>query len=261
MSLGTNGFADKIIFRRNLSSTNLLARKLAVAGAEEGTVVVAKSQRAGRGRLGREWASPRGGLWFSIVLRPNISVAQSSGIVFVFSLAVAETLHGKYGLKARTKWPNDVLVGNKKICGILVETNSTGASINFSVVGVGLNANFRPESLPLPLRNVATSMEQELSRKVQLKKLLRAILDRVEKRYCQFLRQGISELLSEWKTYSGFLNHEVKVTDGSSSVHGLAVDVDEKGALILQLKDGTTKRVLVGDLFLSVDSSLINVPP
>ena len=133
---------------------------MALHKVPEGTVVVAEVQTSGRGRLGREWFSPKGGLWFSVVLRPKTEASEAAKLVFAASLAVADALGEFCGLHAETKWPNDVLVKGKKICGILAEINSTGKNVNYAVVGVGLNANFKvKEALPKEVVETATSIE------------------------------------------------------------------------------------------------------
>jgi len=249
--LRTKRFGKNIIFLREVGSTNDLAKELAAYGAAEGTVVVAETQTAGRGRLGRGWVSPVGGLWFSVVLRPELKPAEAVRLVFVAGLAVAEVLRELYGLKAETKWPNDVLVKGRKICGILTEMNTIGEKVNYVIVGVGVNANFDVAKVfPEDLRKVGTSLENELGRKVRLEELFRALLEKLENIYGLFLEEGFGPVLGKWKTYAGFLNCQVEVASGTEKWVGLAFDVRDDGSLILRLKDGTVKRVFIGDVTL-----------
>ena len=246
--LRTKRFGKNIIFLREVGSTNDLAKELAGYGAVEGTVVVAETQTAGRGRLDRGWVSPKGGLWFSVVLRPELKPAEAVGLVFVAGLAVAEVLRKLYGLKVETKWPNDVLVKGRKVCGILTEMNTTGEKVNYVIVGVGVNANFDvKKAFPEDLKTVATSLENELGRKVRLEELFRALLEKLENIYGLFLEEGFGPVLGKWKTYAGFLGCQVEVASRTEKWVGLALDVENDGALIMRLEDGTVKRVFVGD--------------
>ena len=247
----TKRLGKTILFSREIGSTNDWAKELAMYGACEGTVVIAETQTAGRGRLGREWISPMGGLWFSMILRPEFRPAEAAKLTFVAGLVVAEVLRETFGLKTETKWPNDVLVNGRKICGILTEMNTTGEIVNSVVVGIGVNANFDVEEVfPESLRKAATSLENELGRKAGLEELFKALLERLESFYEQFVREGFIPVLEEWKKHAGFLGRQVEVTSLTEKFSGLALDVDHDGALILRLEDGTVKRVFVGDVSL-----------
>jgi BirA family biotin operon repressor/biotin-[acetyl-CoA-carboxylase] ligase len=249
--LQTERFGRSILFRREVGSTNEWAKELAELGAGEGTVAIAETQTAGHGRLGREWFSPRGGLWFSVVLRPGMSASEAVGLVFVAGLAAAEVLQEEFGLRVETKWPNDVLVDGKKVCGILAEMNTKGRVVNFVVLGFGVNANFPVEEVfPESLEEVATSVEKELGQKVQLEELFKTLLEKLESKYDQCAEKGLASLLTEWKKYAGFLGRKVEAKNGSEKLLGTASDVARDGALVLRLEDGSTRRVLAGDLSL-----------
>jgi BirA family biotin operon repressor/biotin-[acetyl-CoA-carboxylase] ligase len=249
--LRTKRFGRNILFLREVGSTNDLAKELAGYGTDEGMVVVAETQTVGRGRLDREWVSPVGGLWFSVVLRPKVRAGEAVRLVFVAGLAVAEVLRELYGVRVETKWPNDVLVKGRKVCGILTEMNTTGEKVNYVIVGVGVNANFDvKKAFPEDLKTVATSLENELGRKVRLEELFRALLEKLENIYALFLKEGFGPVLGKWKTYAGFLGCQVEVASGTEKWVGLALDVENDGALIMRLEDGTVKRVFVGDVTL-----------
>jgi len=250
--LRARSFGRSIFFSHEVGSTNDWAKELAQSGAEQGTVAMAETQAAGRGRLDREWFSPKGGLWFSIVLRPKLLTAQAARLVFVAGLAVAETLREEFGLKVDTKWPNDVLLNGKKLCGILLEMSTTGEKVNFVVMGVGVNANFTENVFPAELRNVASSLENELGHQVRLEDLFRRLLERLENAYEMYLERGFAPILDRWKEYAGFLGRKVEVADQNQKMNGLALDVDQDGALAVKLENGTTRRVLVGDVSLQM---------
>jgi len=249
--LRTKHLGRSILFSREVGSTNEWAKELAMYGAQEGTVVIAETQTRGRGRLGREWFSPNGGLWFSLILRPKLHPVEAAKLTFVAGLAVAKVLHEMFGLMVETKWPNDVLVNGKKICGILTEMNTTGEKVNFVVVGVGVNANFDVEKVfPEELIRVTTSLENELRRKVRLEKLFAGLLETIEKLYELYTRKGFNPVLEEWKGYAGFLGRRVEVTSPTEKLSGQALDVDRDGALVIRLKDERIRRVFVGDVSL-----------
>jgi BirA family biotin operon repressor/biotin-[acetyl-CoA-carboxylase] ligase len=248
--LRTKRLGRKIFFSHEIGSTNSWAKELVLLGAEEGIVAVAETQTAGRGRQNRVWISPKGGLYFSVVFRPELTPIQATRLVFVAGLAVAEALHELYGLRAETKWPNDVLVNGRKVCGILAEMNTTGDSVNFVVVGIGINANFdTKKALPRELWEDATSLENELDEKVQLDALFRAVVERLECNYEVFLEKGFALVLREWKKHAGFLGCQVKAVSDAKEWVGRALDVEDDGALTIKLEDGTVKRVLIGDIF------------
>ena len=250
-SLQTRHFGKCIFFSREVNSTSDWAKELAETGAEEGTVTLAQAQTAGRGRLGREWISPKGGLWFSIVLRPYQKASDAMKLVFVASLVVAEILSEKYGLRTETKWPNDVLVNGKKICGVLAEMSTKGEKVNYVILGVGVNANFCAHNvLSESVKTTATSIQDELGKKIRLESLFRALLGEMERSYDRYVEAGFVPLLERWKRHAGFLGQMVVVTDQNERLNGLALDVDLEGALILRLEDGTVRRIVVGDVVL-----------
>ncbi len=247
--LRTKRLGRNIFFSRSVGSTNEWAKELALLGAAEGTVTIAETQTAGHGRLGREWFSPEGGLWFSVVFRPQLRASEAVGLVFVAGLAVAEVLREKYGLQVETKWPNDVLVKGRKICGILTETNTTEETVNFSVVGIGVNGNFDVEkAFPEELRRAATSLEKEIGKRVNLEQLFRSLLEKLESLYDLFIEEGLAPVLEKWKRHACFIGCQVEVTDGNEKWVGLALDVSGDGSLIVRLKDGEVKQFFAGDV-------------
>jgi BirA family biotin operon repressor/biotin-[acetyl-CoA-carboxylase] ligase len=245
--LQTRRFGKRIFFCSVVNSTNDWAKKLANQGVEEGTVIVAGRQTAGRGRYGREWISPKGGIWFSIILRPQKSVNQCTKLMFVASLAVAKVLHEKYGLRTETKWPNDVLIDGRKICGILVETRSSGRKLIFVIVGIGMNVNVASDTLfPQSIRSTTSSLQDELGRKIRLSTLLRAVLEELERLYDLFIAGDSQSILVEWKKFASFLGQEIVVVDHDRVFCGKACDIDKDGQLVARLENGSTRRFLSG---------------
>ena len=246
--LQTKFVGNEIHHLVEVPSTNDVAKELAAKGAEEGTIVISETQTLGRGRLGREWASPEGGIWFSIILRPEVDSRDASKLTFVAAVAVARVIRGMFSLEAEIKWPNDVLIGGKKVCGILTETSTKGDVVDFVVVGVGINANVSLDSFPQSMRNSLTTLKEELMEEIEREEFLRALLEELERYYTMFLRKKFGLILEKWRNLAGFLGQYVEVLSFGEKIRGRAVDVDRNGALMIKLRNGTVKKVMSGDV-------------
>jgi len=220
-----------------LESTNSVLKEMAEAGEPEGTVVVAEEQRAGRGRLGRGWASPRGGLWFSVLLRPEVPPAEAPSLTLMAGVAVAQALKAQLGLDARLKWPNDVLVRGKKLCGLLAESRSDGR-LEYVILGIGINANFLLSALPEELRRTAITVREILQRPVDRLALMRAIIKELDAGYKAFRDGGIAPFLERWRELSETLDRAVRVETATGIVQGVAEDIDATGALRVRTPNG-----------------------
>jgi len=243
--LGTASIGHRVVFRQSVSSTNTLARELAEEGAPEGTLVLAEEQTAGRGRLGRRWLAPSGtSLLLSLVLRPQLPAAKAPQLTIISALAVRSAIGETVGLPAQLKWPNDILIHGRKVGGILIESSSLGAGLRYVIVGIGVNVNMPPQALPAHFH--ATSIGHELGRVVPRLALLQALLQQFEARY-RDLSSGASPL-SEWSEALVTLGQWVCISTPQGERRGLAVAVDEDGALLLRDEDGEIRRVLAGDV-------------
>jgi BirA family biotin operon repressor/biotin-[acetyl-CoA-carboxylase] ligase len=237
-----SGREENMHHYQKVTSTMDPARKLARSGCPHFTVVVAEQQSAGRGRLSRSWHSSRGGLYFTIVLRPKIPPALSPRLNLCASLVLAETLRDDYDLAARVKWPNDVLVGDRKIAGILAEMEAEADQVAYVNIGVGVNVN--NNLAPAMLEPV--TMRQLKGRPVSRKQLLACFLDRFEVRLDS---ANMETVIGAWKTLSVTLGRQVKIITLQGETAGRAVDVDANGSLVLELADGSLKTILYGDCF------------
>lgn len=248
------GLATKIVGRqidcvKQLGSTNQSVREAAAAGASEGLVVLADSQSAGRGRLGRNWVSPAGvNIYCSVLLRPQIPPPDASQLTFLTAVATAEILDDVCGLNARVKWPNDVLVNGKKIAGLLNELGAETEQIHYLVLGIGLNVNMAADQFPLDLRYPATSVMLETGNTQARLPLVRALLLRIDELYHDLLTQGFAPLRRRWEARFDLLDRPVEVDQGQRIVRGLVGGLDADGALRLLLPDGRSERILVGDV-------------
>jgi BirA family biotin operon repressor/biotin-[acetyl-CoA-carboxylase] ligase len=231
---------QRIHYFPEIGSTMDAARELARKGAREGTIVLAEAQTHGRGRLSRRWLSPEGGIYFTIILRPRISPAYAPRINLMVSVAVAVIIKKLFRLKAELKWPNDVLIEGKKVCGILAEMDAEMDVVNFVNVGIGINAN---TSVP-QFEKTATSLKDMLGRVISRKEFLRALLTEIERRQAQLMEP---DLLAEWKKLSVTLDEDVRIMSLGEEVTGRAIDIDATGALVVRVKDGSLRTVLVGD--------------
>lgn len=218
-----------------LNSTNDLAKKLAVGGAPEGTVVIAEIQKSGRGRCGRRWSSPPGGLWLSIILRPDTCSDRLSILPLAVGSAVANTLNRVYGTGACVKWPNDVLINDRKVAGVLTEFYDGGI-----VVGIGINVNVDLNALPVEVRETATTIKTELGGVVSMTVLIDRLLSELDDVYRQF-NAGTAIINCDT------LKKRVKIVTKKHEAIGVAESIDEAGALILRLQDGSAKRIISGD--------------
>lgn len=243
--LDTKFVGRSVIAHRSLPSTNIEAKRIAPS-AEEGTVVVADLQTVGRGRMERYWHSPRGGLWMSVILKPQIPPSQAFRVNMAASVAVARALEALYPLDVKIKWPNDIMVGDKKISGILTEIAADMDRLDYAVVGIGINANVDAGSLPEELK--ATSISGELGREVLLVELVRRVLEEMEGVYGDMADsfEGIHE---EWSRRSATLGRRVRVTTRSGQFEGTAVDLEADGALLVERDGGRLERVVAGDCF------------
>jgi BirA family biotin operon repressor/biotin-[acetyl-CoA-carboxylase] ligase len=234
-------------FFNSLNSTNKMAQDLAKDGEDEGTLVVSRIQEEGYGRMNRTWLSPEGGLWFSLILRPGFEPRNAPKITLMAGVAVAKALSLTFGLDARIKWPNDVLIRGKKVCGILTEMRTSVTEINYIVLGIGLNANFDVKELPKEFSPQSTTLKQELGEEIDLTQLLLNIVDELEQNYQLLVSQGSSKILNLWREYSDTLGKNVRITTNQDSFEGIAVDLDETGALLIESKENEIQRFFAGD--------------
>jgi len=244
--LRTHVLGKKIVYYEEIDSTNSAAKALASQGAEEGTVVIAESQKSGRGRCSRRWLSPRGGVWFSVLLRPQLKLSEATILTLMAGVAVAKAVTELTGLDARLKWPNDVMVGERKLCGILTESASFGSHYSI-VIGVGLNADVDMEALPREIQQTATSLI-ELGSSVGRERLISKTLEAMERLYLPEA-EGVdvgSLIRSEWRKRSNILKSNVRVDVSGETLDGVAEDVDCDGGLLLRLEDGSIRKLLVG---------------
>ena len=214
----------------------------------DGTLVIADEQHGGRGRLSRSFLSPKGGgLWFTLVLRPDIAPTEASKCTLLAALAVAKAIRMTTGIDCGIKWPNDILVGGKKLVGILTEMSADMDGIRYIVCGIGINVNILREEFAEDIRDIATSVEAELGQPFDRLVLLNAVSGEMEHSYELMLKEGFAPILAEWKEYSVTLGQAVRVIAPDETYEGVAIDLDEDGSLLVKTV-AEIKTVLAGDV-------------
>jgi BirA family biotin operon repressor/biotin-[acetyl-CoA-carboxylase] ligase len=247
--LGTKWMGKTIHHYHTIDSTNSKAYELALDGAEEGEVVIAESQKMGRGRMGRQWFSPPFlNLYLSVILRPKIPPHQASLITLVAAVATAEAIQKSFGLNPLIKWPNDILLKGQKVAGLLSEIHSEMDRIHFVILGIGVNLNMDRKMFSKEIRNVATSLKREMGQAISRKTFLQALLQELEVWYEIFLKEGSAPVLKAWRDRAQIKGRPVKITAFGDALSGIAIDIDSDGALILETEGGERKRVVAGDI-------------
>ncbi len=232
-----------------IDSTNVHARMIADRGAPEGTVVVAEAQLKGKGRRGRSWFSPAGeGIYVSVILRPRVAPSEAPQLVLMAAVAAAEALLAQAALPVSVKWPNDILVGGKKIAGILTEMRLAGDRIDHVVIGMGVNVNTPAESLPPEIAAIATSLCAVTGRTFSRAGLLRTYLEKLEGWYALFRERRFEPIRERWLEISRIIGKQVKIAGVDRTYEGEVVDIDPTGFLILKSPDGSVQRILAGDV-------------
>ena len=249
--LSTNYIGKEIHYFPELKSTNIMAKEKALHGEEriaEGTLIITERQSAGKGRLGREWFSPAGGIWLSIILYPQLSPSYISRITLMTAVATVKALENYTLIKPQIKWPNDILINEKKVCGILTEMSAELDIINWVVVGIGVNVNIDHQRFPEDIQANTISLKEVSGEEVLRVKLAQTFLQEFEKYYEKLKRKEFSSILKEWKLYSHTLGKKIRVDMGERIITGEAIDINEEGALILKKEDGELIKIISGTI-------------
>ena len=243
-----NPFGKKIFHFFKTDSTNRVAMELGYAGEPEGTVVIAEQQTAGRGRAGRSWHSERGtGLYFTLLLRPKLAPVQAPLLTMIAGLSAHAAIRAQTGLAVDLKWPNDVVIGGKKLGGILTEMYAEPSQIRFVIVGVGINVN--QEEFPAELSSIATSLRAETGKTHSRSELLLRLLREFETDYNRFLADGPASVTQAFQNASSYAQGKrVRVTSGKETFTGTTAGLSPEGLLLVKRDDGKTACVIAGDV-------------
>ncbi|SKC92874.1 biotin--[acetyl-CoA-carboxylase] ligase [Maledivibacter halophilus] len=248
IELQNNKLGNDIYYFKTIDSTNNYGKKLALDGALEGTIVLSDEQTGGRGRLGRAWVSPPGtSISMSIILRPTIYPNEAAKITEITAAAVANAISRVTKLKTGIKWPNDIIINSKKVCGILTEMSAEINSINYVIVGMGINVNIN--EFPDEINNVATSLKKELNMEISRKELVINIVNEFEKLYYDFINTGdLSKTVEICKEKSVILGKMIKIINRNEIIIAKAIDIDENGELIIKKDDGEIINIISGEI-------------
>lgn len=248
---GTRVIGRDIRVFQETTSTNDIIEKLARDGVKEGVAVFAESQTRGRGRLGRKWTSPAGkGLWFSVLLRPDLRPQDATQLTVAFAAALRRAISRQSGLNPAIKWPNDILVNGRKAAGILTELSAELDRVKHLVAGIGVDVNLARAEFPAAFRDSATSLSAELGRPVSRPDLAVAILRELDADYERVRSGQFAAVADEWEEHCTTIGREVRIQTGSRRVSGRAEALGEDGALLVRTEHGRVERVVGGDVTL-----------
>ena len=247
-NLETEYMGREILCFRKVFSTNSIAKFLANHGTKEGTVLISEIQTNARGRSGKKWEAPEGGVWMSLLLRPHIPPARIGLITLTTGVAIAKTIK-TLGLDAKIKWPNDVLIHGDKISGVLTEVNATLNEIDWIVVGIGIDSNFKLDALSEDVRNGTTTLTEELPSDTDANSLIAKFLNEFEEVYDLYKEGEVETILTDWRSLSDTIGKYVNITQtGGKITQGYVVGINHEGSLIIERQDGTLEKIISGEL-------------
>lgn len=245
--LSTRFLGRNIVALEETDSTNEEAKRQGAAGAPDGTLCVAERQTGGKGRLGRAWSSPAGsGVWMSLLLRPSVAPQEATQLTLIVGLSVCQAIRRLTGCQAMIKWPNDIVIGRKKVCGILTELTADMEQIHYVVVGIGINANipqFQGE-----LQKKATSLLLETGQEIDRAGLVQAVLEEFEKNYDRFLTDLTADFITPYEALCVSLNRQVSVVRGGRELTGQSIGLTKEGELRVRMENGDVLEIGSGEV-------------
>lgn len=242
-------WAERVTLLQSVASTQEEAKQRAEDGAPEGTTVRAEEQTGGRGRMGRRWHSPSGkGIWMSVVLRPELPLALTPQLTLLAGVAVCRAIRRETGIDAGIKWPNDLLAGGRKICGILLESALREGRLHYCIAGIGISANLQTADYPEEMREIATSLQIESGAPVDRDRLTAAVLDELELMYRLYNEKGFAPIRELWEALSVTLGRQIYIDTPDGRIVATATGLDEDGGLLLRDAQGNVTRVLAGEI-------------
>ena len=246
--LNTEYIGKNLYIYKEVSSTNTIAKFLSMNGVENGTVVISEKQTKAKGRSGKSWESPLGGVWLSIILNPNVDHSKIPLITLATGVAVAKTLENIGVEDPEIKWPNDIMINGKKVCGILTEAVAKFNTIESVIIGVGIDANLDVEQFPEDLQEGTTTLKEVLGREGNENSLIKTFLEEFEKISEQFIHEGYEDILKEWRKRSYSIGKIVEVREPFNTYYdAYVIGIGKEGALVVEKIDGTLEKVISGE--------------
>jgi BirA family biotin operon repressor/biotin-[acetyl-CoA-carboxylase] ligase len=245
----TELLAQKIYAFWSVGSTNEFAYLRALQGEMEGALVVAEQQSKGRGRKSRAWDSPfNKGLWFSLILRPELPASRAGLVPYLAGVSVAEAIENFISLKPVVKWPNDLLLNGRKFCGILSEVEFENKMIKFIILGIGINVNQKKDEFPEDFREQATSLRIESNSRIDRADFLAEVIRQLENNYKKMKQNGFEGIIEQWKKRCPQLGKKVVIFQDDNKYEGIFEDLNSEGCLLLRTKTGEIKKIVAGDI-------------
>jgi len=249
LGLKTEVLGKNIYYEEEVTSTQKIAHRLAYDGVQEGALVVAELQTAGRGRLDRTWYSPKGtGIWMSLILRPPIPPQKAPQLTLLAAVAIVQAIQEVTGIVPDIKWPNDILINGKKCVGILTELQAEPDQVQSVIMGMGINVNHTKDQFPEELQSIATSLAIEKGEQINRARLIQEILLKIETLYRQYLKHGFRPIKLLWEGYAVSIGKEITARTLHGSVRGKALGITEEGVLVLETQDGTIHHIHSADI-------------
>jgi BirA family biotin operon repressor/biotin-[acetyl-CoA-carboxylase] ligase len=247
--LKTKSLGQVLRIYDEVDSTQNIAHDLVRQGAAEGTLILAEQQTAGRGRMGRAWHSPKSkGIWMSLILKPKISLQFTPHLTLLTAVALCRALQPYVPHKVGIKWPNDLLIRERKVSGILLESSAEDVRLNYVIAGIGVSANLTEEDFPEELRDKATSLFIESGQLVDREQLICSFLEQIEALLELYIQQGFAPIRTLWEALSITLNQSIRVQTADGWIEGVAKSINEMGALMVSPHDGQTLKLYSGDI-------------
>lgn len=250
-ALRTTAFGRAIQLLDQVETTQEVARSLAEEGAPSGTLVIAEEQIGGRGRRGRPWFSPpRKGIWMSMILKPNCSLSFAPQLTLLTAVAVCRAIRKLTGVEAGIKWPNDLLVAGRKICGILIESVGEDGMIKYCIVGIGIDVNLDESDIPAELTDVLTSLKMEIGKEINRSLLIASVINELEDLYELYVDKGFAPIGQLWESLSVTIGKRIKVITPQGEKSGVAAALDDSGALIMMDESGEMHTIYSGEVYI-----------
>ena len=249
MALHSNTFGQDIYYFAQVDSTQKLANELANGGAKEGTIIVADEQTKGRGRLAREWYSPKySGIWMSLICKPNIPIQQAPQLTLLTAVAVAQAIEEVAEVSPFIKWPNDILLNGKKVTGILTELQAEADRVHSIIIGIGMNVNQEQEDFPDELQNKASSLRVEMGEIYPRERILASILKHFEVLYFRYMEDGFSHIKQLWESYAISVGKKITATTINDKIIGIALGITDEGVLLIKDDHGQIHSIYSADI-------------
>lgn len=247
--LTTSYIGKAVFYYPEVSSTNIIAREIAQGKGykvPEGTIVISDKQNSGKGRSGKKWASPPGGIWLSILLYPETISYHISLITLMAAVVVANTIEKLFQIRAQIKWPNDILIKERKVCGILTEMGTVAKGIEWVIVGIGINANNDSTELPEDIQKSSISLKEITGKLTHRAEVVRLLCTEFERFYELLKRKEFSIITEKWKSFSNVIGKKIQVNTGNRVISGEAIDINDRGGLILKTEYGDNLEIISG---------------